>query len=69
MRTSNIYPTSAQQLASSMWRLGGYIDFTKHLYWHELRLIVLGPNVESLAGNRPSKLKFSRTPVLPMLGS
>ena len=30
-------------------------DFMRHIYWHKPRLIVLGPNIEGLSDDHPSK--------------
>ena len=44
---------SIDSKSNSIW--GASINFMKHLYWHKQRLIVLGPKIEGLPDNHPSK--------------
>ena len=36
---------------------GACADFMRHLYWHKPRLVMLGPKVEALADDHPSKFE------------
>jgi len=45
--------TSIDATSEDVW--GACADFMNHLYWHKPRLIVLGPKIEALPDNQPSK--------------
>ena len=39
--------------SNNIWNICGY--FMEHLYWHKVRLILLGPKIEALPDTHPSK--------------
>jgi len=41
--------------SDSVWGVCGH--FMEHLYWHKPRLVMLGPKIEALADDHPSKLE------------
>jgi tetratricopeptide (TPR) repeat protein len=47
--------TSTDANSDSIW--GACANFMEHLYWHKLRLVMLGPKLEGLPDNHPSKPK------------
>ena len=50
--------TSIDTNSEDIWNACG--DFMTHLYWHKPRLIILGPKIEALPDNHPSKAKCLR---------
>ena len=47
--------TTIDANSNSVW--DACIDFMAHLYWHKSRLIVLGPKIEALPDDHPSKAR------------
>ena len=47
--------TTIDVTSSDVWGACGH--FMKHLYWHKPRLVILGPKIEALADDHPSKLE------------
>jgi len=46
-------------------------NFMEHLYWHKPRLVMLGPKIEALADDHPSKLRclFQLSSLFQMVGN
>ena len=47
--------TTIDAASGGVWTACGY--FMGHLYWHKPRLVMLGPKIEALADDHPSKLE------------
>ena len=47
--------TTIDVTSSDVW--GACANFMEHLYWHRPRLVILGPKIEALTDDHPSKLK------------
>ena len=47
--------TTVDATSGGVW--GACADFLKHLHWHKPRLVVLGPKIEALPDDHPSKLE------------
>jgi len=54
--------TTIDVKSGSVW--GAFGHFMEHLFWHKPRLVILGPKIEALADDHPSKLEC----LLPLSG-